>query len=627
MENTKLEETNPERLKRFLRHCAKDFADIWPYLKRLALYIKPYRFRWIAGLVLGAIAGAWEAALLPLLKKSFEYLEMSRIQLSLSELILAGSLVPIYFVIRALLGYLSIYCTAWVGLRILFDLKTRLFSHLQFLSLDYFASQKSGKLIFQIVQRTKNTQMALTQMVNDVVKQPVALIGVISYMIHHNPRFTLMVLFFIPASLIPALIIGYRIRRKGKAEEGAGAQTVTILQENLLGMRVVKSYAQSEDEIKRFRRAGLYEYNASMRNRKLMELVGPSVEILASVGFGAAIVYGIHTRMATQDLIIMATGIFLMYGPFKSLSRLYVTVQRITVMLQGLFGILDTKPSVENNPNALTISSSQGKIELENIKFKYISRQFSDEGEEGIPKEGRILEKRRALKDVSLVFEAGKFYALVGPSGAGKSSIFNLIMRFYDPQQGRVLLDGQDIREIDLESLRRQIGLVSQDTFLFHASIRENILYGRPKASQQSIERAAALAHADEFIELLPQKYDTIVGDKGCRLSGGQQQRLSLARAFLKNAPILLLDEATSALDAESAAKVQDAIDKFSVGRTVIAIAHRLTTIERADEIIVLEKGLVVARGTHEFLLNESPLYRRLNELQFGENSLVTESV
>ncbi|MBX7158516.1 MAG: ABC transporter ATP-binding protein/permease [Verrucomicrobiae bacterium] len=623
MEKNDTREISQNRLKRFLQHSAKDFLEIWPYFKRLGKYVKPYRFRWIAGLALGGIAGSWEGALLPFLKWSLESLEKSKVQLSLWEIVLAGSLVPFYFIVRAVLGYLSVYCTMWVGLRILFDLKTEIFSALQRLSLDYFANQKSGKLIFQVVQRTKNTQMVLTQLVSDVIKQPMALIGVIAYMIHHNPKFTFMVLFFIPASLIPALIIGYRVRRKGRAEESSGAETVTILQENLLGMRVVKSYAQSADEIRRFKKAGLDEYNASMRNRKLLELVGPSVEVLASIGFGAAIIYGIYTHMAAKDLIIVATGIFLMYGPFKSLSRIYVTAQRVSTMLQGLFSILDTKPSVENVSNALVIDSSQGRVELENIKFKYVVRRFN---EEGGPQEGRILEQRRALKNVSLVFEPGKFYALVGPSGAGKSSIFNLIMRFYEPQQGRVLIDGKDIRDIEMESLRRQIGLVSQETFLFHASIRENILYGRPKASQESIERAAALAHADEFIEQLPKKYDTIVGDKGCRFSGGQQQRLSLARAFLKNAPILLLDEATSALDAESAAKVQDAIDKFSAGRTVIAIAHRLSTIERADEIIVLDKGQVVARGTHEFLLNESALYRRLNELQFGGNALIAES-
>ena len=624
MEKTDFKKTLQGRFKNFLRHSAKDIVEIWPYLKRLGKYVKPYRFRWIAGLVLGAVAGGWEMALLPMLNTSFEYLEKSHVRLTIWELLLAGSLIPFYFIIRAVLGYLSNYCTMWVGLRILFDLKTELFAKLQQLSLDYFANQKSGKLIFQVVQRTKNTQMVLTQLVSDVVKQPTALIGIISFMIHHNPKFTLMALFFIPASLIPALMIGYRVRRKGRAEEASGAETVTILQENLLGMRVVKSYAQSADEIKRFRQAGLYEYNASMRNRKLMELVGPSVEVLASIGFGVAIIYGIYMRMAAKDLIVLATAIFMMYGPFKSLSRIYVTAQRVTTMLQGLFGILDTKSSVENVPNALVISTSQGRVELQDIKFRYVSRRFH---EEGGPQEGRIIEQRRALKGVSLVFEPGKFYALVGPSGAGKSSIFNLIMRFYDPQKGRVLLDGRDVREIEMESLRRQIGLVSQDTFLFHASIRENILYGRPKAGEESIKRAAALAHADEFIEQLPQKYDTIVGDKGCRFSGGQQQRLSLARAFLKNAPILLLDEATSALDSESAAKVQDAIDKFAVGRTVIAIAHRLSTIERADEIIVLDQGQVVAKGTHEFLLKESTLYRRLNELQFGGNALAEEII
>ncbi len=600
---------------------------------RLAKYLKPYRGRWVAGLVLGGLYGAWVGVLIPALGKSLEFLESSNREMPLWQLIAAASLLPAYFLIRAILAYLNVYCLMWVGLRVLFDLRTDLFAHLQRLSIDYFFKERSGMILQRIMQRTKMIQQALVGTVSDIVKQPLAILGTTAVLLYKDPTFTLLAMAFIPLSILPALIMGYVIRNKGRQEEELEGTTMSILQENLLGARVVKSYAREDEEVKRFRDAARREYGMAIRSRRLLELTSPTVEVMGSLGFAAAIVYGVHTDMEVKKLVQLVAGLFLLYDPFKRLSKIYVHIQRIGASLERLFELQDTKPAITDAPGAIAISGAQGRFELRDVVFLYNKRDERPKklkitplpgDEEETDEEEAELERRervrpeRALDRVSHTFQPGKYYALVGPSGAGKSSIFMLLLRLYDPNHGAVFLDGNDLRSITTGSLREQIGLVSQEVFLFHDTIYNNILYGRPKASAESVRTAAKRAFADEFIERLPEGYDSVVGDKGCRLSGGQAQRVSLARAFLKNAPILLLDEATSALDAESAAKVQEAIDRFCVGRTVIAIAHRLATVQRADEILLMEKGRVTATGRHEELLASSPQYRRMCELQFG---------
>jgi subfamily B ATP-binding cassette protein MsbA len=602
----------------------REWNTSMPHILRLSTFMRPYWKRWVAGLVLGSIYGAWAAGLIPALKFTLESFEQRHTSPDLWHLVAIGCVVPLYFVIRAALSYTSTYFSVWVGQRVLFDLKCALFAHLQKLSLDYFANARSARLIVQVTQRTKFAQNTLNQIGRDAVSAPITIIGVLWMMIAHDAFFTMVALGFIPVSLIPALILGSVVRRTGRGEEKASAGSVAILQENLLGVRTVKAYARSGYESGRFNEASSRELQNALRNKKYTELVGPSIEVLGSVGFGAAVIYGVRSQMPISTLISLAGGLFILYEPFKKLSRLWVTVQRVASMLEGLFEILDTRPSVAETEGARQLTSIQGRMELKHVTLSYVTKDGEEAGEEELVETAPAASdehSRGAIDDVSLTFETGRFYALVGPSGAGKSSLLSLLMRFYDPQKGEILLDGVNIREIQTEALRNQMALVPQETFLFHDTIRANILYGRPGATEAEVEAAARQAYADEFIRHLPRGYDTVVGDRGCRFSGGQQQRLSLARAFLKNAPILLLDEATSALDAESAAKVQSAIDSFAKGRTVIAIAHRLSTIERADEIIVMERGRVAARGRHEVLMETSALYRRLNALQFGTES------
>jgi subfamily B ATP-binding cassette protein MsbA len=377
---------------------------------------------------------------------------------------------------------------------------------------------------------------------------------------------------------------------------------VVTMQETFAGIRVVKSFAREEHQEKSFRRSNRIQFDNSMRITRSMEAVSPLVESIAAIGVGFALLYVYFAHLPAAKFMALLAGIFLLYEPIKTLSRIHIVMQRSIQATVEIFRILDSESSVQDKPDALAISHSRGSLELDRVTFRYVG---------GIDD---------ALKNFSLKIEPGKSYALVGASGAGKSTILSLILRLYDPTNGTVRIDGRDLRSITQISLRQQIGLVSQETFLFHDTIFTNIQFGRLNATAEEIYAAAKTAYAHDFIMAQPQGYETIIGDKGCLLSGGQQQRLAIARALLKNAPILLLDEATSALDSESEQQIQLALERLSQGRTVIAIAHRLSTILSANQIVVMEKGRIKEIGTHAELLENSGYYRRLYDLQFNRN-------
>jgi subfamily B ATP-binding cassette protein MsbA len=337
-----------------------------------------------------------------------------------------------------------------------------------------------------------------------------------------------------------------------------------------------------------------------------MELVGPIVEAVASVGIAAGLVYFWVQNRSAGELMTLVLALTQIYPHAKELSKANLLMQKTVYAVNNVVGLLDREPDIKDAPDAVVLPRAQGSIEFDNVSFAY--------AEPG----GRKLE-RAAVQGVNLTLEPGKFYAFVGPSGAGKSTLFSLLLRFYDPDIGSIRIDGADIRAVTQESLRGNIGIVSQDTFLFHDTIRENIRYGRLDATEEEIMAAAKKAHAHEFIQQIEGGYDAVVGDAGCNLSGGQKQRISIARAVLRNAPILLLDEAMSALDTETEKLIQEAIHELSEGKTVIAIAHRLSTIVEANQIVVMRDGLVADKGTHVELLTTSDLYQKLYQLQFRE--------
>ena len=383
-------------------------------------------------------------------------------------------------------------------------------------------------------------------------------------------KFTFVALILFPSCIIPIQVFGKRARRAmQEQQEDLGKMSVTM-QETFAGIRVVKSFAREEQQEKSFARSTMLQFRNMMRMIKATEITGPLIEVLGAIGVGWALLYVYAANLHVGRFFALFTGIYILYDPAKNLSKLRVIMQRSIAATEGIFAILDTPVTIQDAPDAKTLQSSQGRIDFDNVTFRYAGTSID------------------ALSHVTLRIEPGKSYALVGASGAGKSTILSLILRLYDPTSGAVRIDGSDLRGLTQQSLREQIGLVTQETFLFHDTIYNNILFGRLDATRDDVYRAAQMAYAHEFILAQPKKYDTLVGDKGMLLSGGQQQRLAIARAVLKNAPILLLDEATSALDSESEKQIQMALQTLAAGKTVVAIAHRLSTILSSDQIIVM---------------------------------------
>ena len=375
---------------------------------------------------------------------------------------------------------------------------------------------------------------------------------------------------------------------------------VVTMQETFAGIRVIKSFAREAHQEKAFKRSNQLQFSQMMRMMRSMEAVSPLVETIAAIGVGLALLYVYAANLSVGRFFGLISGIFILYDPIKTLSKIHIVMQRSIAATTAIFSILDSEPAVRDTPNAVALTSSRGRIDFENVRFRYA---------------GTVLD---AVNGINLHIEPGKTYALVGASGAGKSTILSLILRLYDPTSGAVKVDGRDLRSITQKSLREQIGLVTQETFLFHDTIFKNIQFGRLDATPEEIYEAAHTAFAHDFIMAQPKGYGTVIGDKGCLLSGGQQQRIAIARAVLKNAPILLLDEATSSLDSESEQQIQKALEKLTAGRTVIAIAHRLSTVLSADQIVVMDSGRIKEIGTHAELLEKSGYYRRLYDHQFN---------
>jgi subfamily B ATP-binding cassette protein MsbA len=377
-------------------------------------------------------------------------------------------------------------------------------------------------------------------------------------------------------------------------------EMVVTMQETFAGIRVIKSFAREPHQEKSFKRSNQLQFSNAMRMIRSMESVGPLVETIAAAGVGLALLYVYTVNLSAGRFFGLISGIFILYEPIKTLSRIHVIMQRSVSATTEIFRILDLEPTVRDAPNAIELTSSGGRLDFENVTFRY-ANTVTD-----------------AVSNLNFRIEPGRTYALVGASGAGKSTILSLILRLYDPTSGAVKIDGRDLRMVTQKSLREQIGLVTQETFLFHDTIFKNIQFGRLDATPEEIYEAARTAFAHDFIMAQPHGYETIIGDKGCLLSGGQQQRLAIARAVLKNAPILLLDEATSSLDSESEKQIQKALAKLAAGRTVIAIAHRLSTVLSADQIVVMDYGRIKEIGTHAELLEKSGYYRRLYDHQFN---------
>ncbi len=502
-------------------------------------------------------------------------------------------------------SYISSYLMADVGQRVVMDVRNALFRHILGQSAGFFAQRTTGQLMSRITNDVGQVQQAVSETAGDLARESLAIVGLAALLFYYDPRLAILCMTGAPLVVYPLVRLGQRVRRTTRRSQEALETISHISAEAFTGHRIVKAFGCEAQEGAKFAGAGWQLYRTNMKVTAALASLPPFMEVLGGIGMALAIWYGsaqiASGRLTTGEFTSFVAALLMMYGPAKKLSRVNANFQQTIAAAERIFGMLDTHTEVRERPGAAPLAPFCRAIEFRDVAFGY---------EDNAP---------RILRDVSFSVAAGQMVAIVGRSGAGKTTLVNLLPRFYDVSAGRILIDGVDIRDVTLTSLRRQVGIVTQDTVLFDDTIARNIAYGTPDAPRDAIEAAARAAHAHEFIAASPRGYDTAIGERGQRLSGGQRQRLAIARALLKDAPILVLDEATSALDAESELLVQEALATLMLNRTSFVIAHRLSTIRRADAIIVLERGRVVETGRHDELLARGGVYASLYQLQLLE--------
>ena len=518
--------------------------------------------------------------------------------------------VLVTFAIKGFANYAQSVIMHYVGQRIITDTQHRLYGHLTRMDLGFFHQTPTGSLISRFTVDINMMRAAVSNALTGIGKDFLTLIFLVGVMFIQDRYLAVIAFVVFPVAILPIVKLGQRIRKVTVSTQEEIGQFTTLLEQTIQGARVVKAYRMEEYEKGRFRKIAERVFQLVFKSARIRSMASPIMETLGGVAVALVIFYGgfrvIEESMNPGAFFSFITALLLAYEPMKRLANLNASLQEGLASAQRLFGLLDTKPNIIDKPDAATLKIKGGNIVLNQVNFSYIP-------------------KHPVINGVSLSVPAGKLVALVGPSGAGKSTILNLIPRFYEVDSGIIKIDGIDVQDATLDSLRRNIALVSQEIILFDDTVRANIAYGRPDASEKEITQAAKNAAAHDFIEAMSNGYDTYVGERGTKVSGGQRQRLAIARAMLKNAPILLLDEATSSLDAESEREVQAALMELMKGRTTLVIAHRLSTVIEADLIHVIDNGKLVESGNHPELLSKNGTYARLYALQFKEQQLEVE--
>ena len=566
---------------------------------RILSYIKPYMHRLIFAMFCTIMAAAGNLYIPWIIKDMIDEVLADKNGTMLNWI--AASIIAI-FVVRGLFWYGQNYLMSYVGQSVIIDIRAAVFKKLQRLSVSFYDKNKTGTIMSYVTNDVNALQSAMVENTIEMITEGFILIGSVVAMIYLDWSLTLFTVCTFPVVLWFMEFFGKKIRKTGGRIQECTADITSVLQESVASARVIKSFVREDYEVDRFDVENRANFRANMKNAQLMATLTPVVELVAAIGVTMIIWYGgnnvINGTITAGSLVAFLTYAVNISNPIKRLTRVIGNIQKALAAAQRVFMIIDMPEEIAESRDAKQLPEVSGKVEFQNVSFAY-----DDKG--------------NVITDLSFSVKPGEVIAIVGPSGAGKSTIANLLPRFYDVNKGDIKIDGHSVREVTLDSLREQVGIVPQETMLFNGSVYNNILYGRLDATKEEIEAAAKAANAHDFIMQLTDGYETKLGDRGVNLSGGQRQRIAIARAILKNPRILILDEATSALDTESERVVQEALDRLMVGRTSFVIAHRLSTVKNADKILVLEKGNLVESGTHDELLALDGLYAHLYKIQY----------
>ena len=562
--------------------------------RRLLKYIWPYRKR-VAMAMLCMILVAASNLVVPWIIKDVVDKVLADKDLNMLHMIIG--IILLVFFIRGLVTFGQGYLMGFIGQRVIIDIRNKVYGHLQKLSVSYYDRRRTGEIMSNLTNDIGALQSAIVDNFVQLIQESVIFIGSFLSMIYLQWKLTLLCIVIVPAVSLTIKFFGKKLHNSGRGVQERIADVTAMLQETIQGVRIVRSFNRGAYEMKRFEAVNEASFRATMKTIRQGSQLTPVVEFLSALAITAIIWYG-GVSVIDGDMTAGALIAFLIYAinlanPTKRLATVYGNIQRALAAGDRIFAILDTPPEVQEKKGAQPLKILQGEVSFDHVSFAYVPGQ-------------------PVLQDLDFTAEPGQTIAIVGHSGAGKTTVANILPRFYDVTGGAIRIDGTDIRDVTIGSLREQIGLVPQDTLLFNTTIRENILYGRLDASEEEVWNAVRAANAESFVKNLPQGIDTMVGDRGIMLSGGQRQRISIARAILKDPAILILDEATSALDTESEKIVQEALDRLMLGRTSFVIAHRLSTIRNADVILVLHGGRIAEQGSHDELMKRNGLYKEL---------------